>query len=391
MNWWILLVAAIVAGIFLAAYLVIARRPNASSPSPSAVVSHRRRAVATDTGIELPGKETTTKEKPAVDRSLPPALEAFWLAEEHEIPPEQHERITERLGRVVIPPRGVQRFVSTDILAGSAARELAELVMSEPRLAAKVLGRVNSPFYGLQTPIASVPHAITYLGMNAVRSMALSFLLEESFTTNDPELQHYYDDVWTAGLFASELCSLLAGKLGLGDSGALCTQTVLSFLGELAAPALLGNRALEIRHLGLLERLRFEQENIGASSVLLGTIMMQGWGLPASIIEAVAASGRVISTPAAHLPLELAVRAGLGYTCARLGEAIARQQIERAEQIDLLSGDTPELFYLQEYLRLPPLASIPGLLATPDIHLCLMRMLTTARNDMETTPIQAHK
>ena len=382
MDWILYLAAAVAAAIFITLIAPRRRRKPAASASRSA--APRRPAVATDTGAG-PAPEPPATAAPTVEEPLPPALTTFWLAEEHEILPDRCAHLTERLRRVVMPPRGVQRFMTADIMAGNASRELAELVMSEPRLAAKVLGRANSPFYGLQMPITSVPHAITYLGMNAVRSMALSFLLEESFTADDPELRQYYDRVWDAGLFASELCSLLAGKLGLGDAGALCTQTVLSFLGDLAAPALLGEQATRVRQLGLLERLRFEQETIGASAVLLGTIMMREWGLPATIVEAVSATGRVLVTPASQLPPALAARAGLAYTCARIGEAIAHQRVEHVEQIDLSADGAPELHHLQGYLRLPALARLPEQLHTPELRLAMMRMITAVANETAAT------
>ncbi|MCB1630422.1 MAG: HDOD domain-containing protein [Pseudomonadales bacterium] len=382
MNWILLGVLGTVA--ILLAGLVLVRR-RTPKPVPAPVPVRQRRAVAVDTGADIvPVPAEAPATEVAEQAPLPPALGVFWLAEEHEILPDRAAQIGERLRQIVMPPRGVQRFMSADIMANDASRELAELVMSEPRLAAKVLGRANSPLYGLQMPITSVPHAITYLGMNAVRSMALSFLLEESFTADDPQLRQYYDSIWDSGLFASELCSLLAGKLGLGDTGALCTQTVLSFLGDLAAPALLGERAREVRNLTLLQRLHFEQETIGASAVLLGTIMMRAWGLPGAIIDAVAATGRVLVSPVTQLAPEHAVRAGLSYACARIGEAIAQQRIEHAEQIDLLGDESPELHHLQGYLRLPALARLPQQLQTPELRLALMRMIGAARNEATT-------
>lgn len=369
MNWWILLVAEIVAGVCLVIYLI---------------VSHKRRhaVAAVDIDTNMPSSAEEVEDR-VDDKPPPPPLEAFQLIDEHEILPDQRKLISEQLKRIVTPPRGIQCLMSADVLAGDATRELAALVMSEPRLSEKVLERANSPFFELQKPIDTVPGAITYLGMNTVRNMTLSFQLEEAFASVDPELQLYYDNIRASGLLASELCSLFARKLGLPDSGALCTQTVLSFLGELAAPALLGHRILQAYDLSLLERLRFEQETIGVSSALLATSVMREWGIPASIIEAVSATNRVIVTPATQLPAELAIGAGLAYICARFGEAITRRQIKYIGRLNLLNDEVAELFHLQSYLRLQPLTQIPGLLKTPDIRLSLIRIIAAARNEAE--------
>ena len=112
--------------------------------------------------------------------------------------------------------------------------------------------------------------------------------------------------------------------------------------------------------------------------------MMRAWGLPGAIIDAVAATGRVLVSPVTQLAPEHAVRAGLSYACARIGEAIAQQRIEHAEQIDLLGDESPELHHLQGYLRLPALARLPQQLQTPELRLALMRMIGAARNEATT-------
>ena len=370
------------AALALAATAILTRgaKPESGAAIPGSAPPERRRAVATDTGAGITpasAPAALATEEPA---PLPEALNGFWLADEHEITTQRSTQLATQLRHVAMPPRELQHFMATDIMAGNAAQELSELVMSEPRLAAKVLGRANSPFYGLQSPIASVAHAITYLGMNTVRNMALSFVLQESFAVEDAALGRYCDSVWEAGRIAAELCSLLAPRLGFADTGTLGTQTILSFLGDLAVPSLLGDEAGAIRELDFIERLRFEQEQLGASSVLLGTIVIRAWGLPTPIVDAVAAAGRIVVTPVEQANPAQAPRSALIYICARIGEAIARQRIAGPDEIELRNGAAPELHHLQGYLRLPQLARLPELLHAPDVRLALARTMSAVRN-----------
>jgi HD-like signal output (HDOD) protein len=369
------------AAVTLAAAVILTRgdKSGRGAPSRATVPAERRRAVATDTGAgTAPAPPEVAAEDP---EPLPDALNGFWLADEQEITAERSTQLATQLRHVAMPPRGLQHFMAADIMSGDAPNELSRLVMSEPRLAAKVLGRANSPFYGLESPIASVAHAITYLGMNTVRSMALSFLLQESFAVEEAALGRYCDSVWEAGRMAAELCALLAPRLGFTDAGTLSTQTILAFLGDLAAPSLLGSEAGAIRELDLVERLRFEQEQLGASSVLLGTIVIRAWGLPPAIVDAVAAAGRIVVTPVGQSDPAQAPRSALIYACARIGEAIARQRVERAEEIELRNTGAPELHHLQGYLRLPQLARLPELLHAPDVRLALARMIAAVHNE----------
>jgi HD-like signal output (HDOD) protein len=371
------------AAVTLAAAVILTRRDKSGSGAASraTVAPERRRAVAADTGAGIgpaPAPPEATADEP---EPLPGALNGFWLADEHEITAERSTQLAMQLRHVAIPPRGLQHFMSADIMSGDAPDALAQIVMSEPRLAAKVLGRANSPFYGLQSPIASVAHAITYLGMNTVRNMALSFLLQESFAVEEGALGRYCDSVWEAGRMAAELCALLAPRLGFTDTGTLSSQTILAFLGDLAVPSLLGNEAGAMRELDLVERLRFEQERLGASSVLLGTIVIRAWGLPPAIVDAVAAAGRIVVTPVGQSDPAQAPRSALVYACARIGEAIAQQRVGRAEEIALGNTGAPELHYLQGYLRLPQLARLPDMLHAPDTRLALARMIAAVRHE----------
>jgi diguanylate cyclase (GGDEF)-like protein len=59
--------------------------------------------------------------------------------------------------------------------------EISEIISSDAPLSARVLKVVNSPFYGLSNKITSVHQAMVYLGLNTVKSLALSFSLLKGF------------------------------------------------------------------------------------------------------------------------------------------------------------------------------------------------------------------
>ena len=55
--------------------------------------------------------------------------------------------------------------------------EIASIIMSDPSLASKVLKTVNSPFYGLTKQVSTVSQALVILGLQAAKTLALSFSL----------------------------------------------------------------------------------------------------------------------------------------------------------------------------------------------------------------------
>jgi HD-like signal output (HDOD) protein len=370
----LILVIAVVTAVAVAAAVILLRRPGSAEAGPAAAPPRDNRPARPPVPAAPLGPPVPVA-APVVP--APASLAALRLQRTLQLDPAERSRLVTLLRQVAQPPASLPRLVSMDVLEDAAPRELAELVMREPRLAAKLLGRANSAFYALQSPIASIPHAISYLGINAVRSMALGFLVEATFPSTDPAVRRYSDRTWAAAMVAGELCSLLAVRLRCQDPAALAMQAVLSFLGEIAVPVLAPDRADELGRLDLPERLARQQEWLGTNAIVLGSVLMQEWGLPESLVHEVEVAGRVVVTPVNPRETHHAAERALVYACARLGEAIASGRLVHAGQLDLATADDPLLYYLQGYLRLPALARLPDLLAAPDAAGMLDRMIAS--------------
>jgi len=63
----------------------------------------------------------------------------------------------------------------------TTARQVGQLIASDPPIAAKTLKVVNSPFYGFPTRITTITHAIVILGFSTVRSLVLSSSILQAF------------------------------------------------------------------------------------------------------------------------------------------------------------------------------------------------------------------
>ncbi len=55
--------------------------------------------------------------------------------------------------------------------------EIADIISSDPPLSAEVLKTVNSPIYNFPSKVSTVPRAVSMLGINPVKNLALSFSL----------------------------------------------------------------------------------------------------------------------------------------------------------------------------------------------------------------------
>ncbi len=305
---------------------------------------------------------------PVVAAPMPEALAGFQFIGPAELGQEALTALLARIGKIPRPPRALQQLVSPEFLADANSAQLSDLVMGEPQIAAKVLAVVNSAFYGLPKPVGSVGQAITFIGISSVRGICLEYLLNESFTANNPEIRRIFSQIWSASALASELCVKLTHRLRMSDPGAMVTQVVLSFLGQLAANSLLPRETvLATATQSLLERTRMQQAQLGLSGTEIGGLLMQHWGLPNSIVEDVRSVDMILVKPFAPHQAAREQRLALCYLCARLGERLAAGTLTDIASYDPLTDESADFYHLQGYLRQPGIQRVVEFLHFPEI------------------------
>ena len=326
---------------------------------------------------ELTARQPARSAEPA-----PPALLAFVWQRAEGLPAERTQALLDGLRRTPPPSRAFHQLISPQFVARASSGELSDLVMGEPQVAAKVLAVVNSAAYGLQTPVSAIGQAVTFLGLNSVRSICLQYMLSAPFKADTPAQQQRFDEIWFAGAVASELCFRLAQQLRLPDPGALVTQVVLSFLGHFAGTASMPKQGIASAadpH-SLLARAELEQLALGAPAAEIGGLLLREWALPASLITEVVDIDRLLVTPPGEHEAARAAGLAVCYLSARLGE-----KLSRGEAVDLTSFDPraqadADYFHLAAYIdALPQLARLPEVLRAPDLVRAVQNLLTGLR------------
>ena len=113
--------------------------------------------------------------------------------------------------------------------------EIATVIGNDPALAAKLLRMANSPVSGLKRPARTVSHALALLGVNTVRTLALSFSLASDMKKTGKGVQQ---GVWKrsilAAISAREIARVVESRLAeeaflaalLQDIGALALAQI---------------------------------------------------------------------------------------------------------------------------------------------------------------------
>ena len=367
MNYLSLLLAGLAA---VAVFFLLRKKRDPAAPIPPV---ERKASPAPLTApasvpIEAPAKPNLRPIVRPASPQINARLKNFSPTRSVDLPSEDAEAIMAMLSRIPRPPHALHKLVSPEFLAEANTAQLSEMVIAEPQVAAKVLMTVNSPYYGLKAPLGSIGQAVTFLGMNTVRGICLQYMLGESFRTSDPEIKRVFDRLWNASAFASELCFKLAQLLQLPEPGTLVTQVVLSFLGPVASHSLLRRElVLSMSGAGLLERSLLEQEHLGLCAAEIGSLLMQSWKLPQSIIDNVRDIDLVLVTPPAMVTGQRASRMAFCYVCARLGEKLAQGDVTDLAAYDLAQEPGPEYFHLQSYLKRPELARLTEFIHLPEL------------------------
>lgn len=167
--------------------------------------------------------------------------------------------------------------------------QLAQIVDSDPMVAASVLRRINSAYYGVRRRIASVQKAVMLLGFLEVANLVLTAgmkQLEETLCTD--EYPEAFERIMRTSIGSAQYAREIAGHLNLPCEGQAFSAGLLHVAGRLI---ILHNDAETYGSLweaanGLPSR-EAEKEAFGIDHAHLGAIAADEWKLPGVLIKAI--------------------------------------------------------------------------------------------------------
>lgn len=240
--------------------------------------------------------------------------------------------------------------------------QLAGVIEQDPPLTARILGLANSAFFGQANPVVTVEEAIIrVLGLNMVRSLALSMALAGSFETGAcPAFR--LDDYWLKALATAALARELA--LAVKDEQAppdlvyLCG--LLHNLGEILLVHLRPDDMQRVftQHEKQPDSdlITLQESVIGTNERVAGEWLTMRWHLPTPVVQVIGQLGMVeLSGEYASL-VSLVRAARRGVDQLRVGQALALQ-------LDGLDSETVEHIVEDFQPRYSDLVALAGLLA----------------------------
>lgn len=186
-------------------------------------------------------------------------------------------------------------------------REIADAVQNDQALAGKILKTVNSSYYGLGSPCPSIDRAMSYLGLNTVKSLVLGFSFLDSFrdVSDDNEGQDGFNLTahWRRAIYGAASARAIADSASSVDPDEAFLAALMQDVGMLAMYVSFKQEysdALEAAEKDNERVMECEQNTFGFTHVEVGAALAQKWRLPASIAETARHHHDPGNAPASH-------------------------------------------------------------------------------------------
>ncbi len=205
-------------------------------------------------------------------------------------------------------------------------QKIADVIMSDPALAGRLLRYANSPISGLNREITSIREAVMLLGVRTVKLTALGFSLITT-EVGQPCPRFSLRAFWAESFLRAVIARQIAAHFQEVEREEAFTAGLLAGVGRLALAQGLRDKYGEIieateKGKPLMEA---EKEALGTDHVEFGAQVLREWQLPDMLVESVASQSNPTdpedsTTRAHHLGRVLYAAAALVPVLANRGE-----------------------------------------------------------------------
>lgn len=236
--------------------------------------------------------------------------------------------------------------------ADANIQDLTRLVQTDPAMAGRILRYANAAHGGALRLIASLPHAIVFLGLFRVRQVALGFSLIDHYRTGACS-NFDYTGYWTASRAAAIAAQQVAHQAECPPDESF-TCGLLAGVGRLALATVFPYEYSEIlaSEPSELALRQMERDSFGLHHAELSAELLEDWGLPEIFHRAV----RYHEIPA-EAPFPAGSRAhaltAVLHFAARLGHLLSMDEVRRWERVPSLYHAAAQLG-LEDH-EVPPL------------------------------------
>lgn len=192
-------------------------------------------------------------------------------------------RLVQELKSLPALPDTVERVRASMSDLSISPRDVAQTILKDPPVAAKVLSVANSAAYGFPSRVDTVELAVALLGLRETYTIVLSAAVLDMFAkTNNFDYSLY----WEEAMNSAAAANIIARAIGRDKDKSLFTAGLLHDIGRIAlletVPELYSKIPPTLNGDELVEA---EQAAVGLSHTEAGFELATNWNLPVEIAE----------------------------------------------------------------------------------------------------------
>ncbi len=273
------------------------------------------------------------------------------------------DELKKKLDRTFPMPQTMAKILAALNNPETGAAELEKIFKFDPSFTLKILALANSSYYGSTTKVSNIRAAITLLGLNMIKSLALHASVHDLFRADmvGPNFSGY--ELWKHSVGVGVCAKMLSRRLRMGNAEDFFTLGILHDVGLLVEyqfyPDLFQEvlKRLEEKKHGLTH---VEEMVMGIHHGMLSQLLCEKWKLPHSICSVVchhhhpmaAHENERPATAAVYIANTIVKKARFGFHYEDdepLMDVCLKQLNLEAVDVDILQED-----FEQEVLELSP-------------------------------------
>ncbi|TWT67675.1 phosphodiesterase [Posidoniimonas polymericola] len=262
------------------------------------------------------------------------------------------ESLFERLHNLASPPSMVPQVLAVATREDPSAEDLRMVIEKDQALSVRLLTLINSSYYGLRNEVSDLQTAVSLLGVDKVKNVALTIAMSEQFKA--PSVVGNLDprQLWDHSVSTAAVARLISGRCGIEDPEAAYLAGLVHDLGLNVLEQHMPEHAprVYVRFTAGQDWVNAEQEVLEFDHAQLGAYLASKVGFGRKTVEAIEFHHAPMAAPERSRDLA-ALIAAANYLVTRCGHgSVDRRRIMADDAIEHLNLTNKKLRELWEDL-----------------------------------------
>ncbi|MDI6789477.1 MAG: HDOD domain-containing protein [Thermodesulfobacteriota bacterium] len=207
-----------------------------------------------------------------------------------ELNPAVFKLISEQIEQLPPFPMVVNHILSMIEDPNATLADLSRVILNDPSLTGMILKAINSAYYGFNSKISTVSHAVSLLGFNEVKNLALSLPINDALFAKTRSFGLGQADLWVHSVGVGICGRMIGEKVRYPVPEEAFVAGLLHDIGKNLLNDVFPERFDQALHRAEEQQralVDIEQELLTISHATIGSWLAQHWKLPDTLTTAI--------------------------------------------------------------------------------------------------------